>query len=119
MDGPAEQQVSADADNLVVAAAQLMTDGQQICERLSRMFVAAVAGIDNGHIRNGLRDKMRRTFARVAEHRRIRVATYRTDRVRQGLAFCEDAFGSENPITWPPSRSIAASKLKRVRVEGS
>jgi hypothetical protein len=31
----------------------------------------------------------------------------------------EDAPGSENPNTPPPSRCMAASKEKRVRVEGS
>ena len=39
--------------------------------------------------------------------------------IEQAKLAADELEASENPITFPPSSSIAASKLRRVRVEGS
>ena len=49
MDSAAVFQVTAQADGQIVQAAQLAVNGQQVCQGLGGMVVAAVTGIDDGN----------------------------------------------------------------------
>ena len=48
MDGPAELEVSAEADGQIVQSALLTVDGEQVSQRLGGVVVTAVTGVDHG-----------------------------------------------------------------------
>ena len=81
----AELQVAAEADGEAAQPSLLAADGQQVGERLRRMAVAAVAGVDDRHgrLRGG---GHRRALLRVAHRDDVGVAADRPHRVGHALA---------------------------------
>ena len=71
---------------MAVAAAAFMADGQQVCQGLSGVLVAAVTGVDDGHIAGCLGYQLGSPFSRVADHRDIGVATDCTDGIGNAFA---------------------------------
>ncbi|MPN17833.1 hypothetical protein SDC9_165188 [bioreactor metagenome] len=71
---------------MAVAAALLMADGQQVCQGLSGVLVAAVTSVDDGHIAGCLRYQLGGPFSRVADHRDIGVAADGADGIRNAFA---------------------------------
>ncbi len=114
-----ELEVTAETDGEVFKASHLAVDGQKVGERLRGVVVTAVAGVDDGHERVHGRHQ-RRALLGMAHGDDVAVAAHsaHVSATLSPLA-ADELFASEKPSTLPPRESIALSKLRRVRVEGS
>ena len=81
--------VAADCDHEPFQPAFIPPDGQRVQERLGRMLVGAVAGIDHGTV-NLARQKFHRAGGVVPHHQDIRVHGVERDcRIHQRLALAD------------------------------
>ena len=85
VDSAPEFQVAAEADGEVVQAALFPVDGQKVGKSLSGMIVAAVTGVDDGHLAV-LGGGKRRALLGVAHGNDVGVAADGVDGVAHGLA---------------------------------
>ena len=120
VDGAAELQVAAQADGQVIQPALAAADGHQVGQGLGGVLVAAVAGVDDrdAGVAGGAQ---RCALLGVAHGHDVGIAGDHADGVGHALAlgwrWRRCSLGK--PSTWPPRFSMAASKERRVRVEGS
>ena len=85
--------VAADRDHQSLEAALVAADGQRVQQRLGRMFVGAVAGIDHGTV-NLARQEFHRAGGVMPHHQDIRVHGVQGHRgVHQRLALADRGRG--------------------------
>ncbi len=85
VDGAAELKVAAEADGQVVESPLLALDGEQVRERLRRVVVAAVTGVDDGDLGVHGGDERRALF-RVAHGDDVGIAADGADGIGDALA---------------------------------
>ena len=100
--GAAKFQVAAQTNRQVIQSALFAADGEQVAERLRRMLVAAVTGVDDRHA-GVLRCYARRTLFVVAHGDDIRIAGYHANRI--GNAF---TLGSRTVLCTCKAQYLAA-----------
>ena len=86
----AELEVAAEADGQVFKAALAPPYRKKVCERLRRMLVAAVARVDDGHVR-AVGGDAGRALLRVAHDGDVRIAGDGADGVRDALTLGDGA----------------------------
>ena len=86
MDRPAVLKIAADHHGQAFEIALFLAQSVKIAQRLGRMLMAAVAGIDHRHI-GMLGHRLHRTVPIVAHDQDIGVARHDFGRVGDGLAF--------------------------------
>ncbi len=85
MHGASEGQVAAQSDGQIVDASEARLQRGQIGERLRRMHVAAIAGVDDGHGGGAGRDQ-RSSLLGVANRDHINIIGNGLQRIGDGLA---------------------------------
>ncbi len=119
MHRPAVFQVADHHDIDIFERTLRFLDRIKVEQRLTRMLVGPVSGIDHRHARN-LAGIAGRTFDRMTHHDHIAVVRDRHDRIVESFAFRNAGIRSPRKTDHPaPRRLIALSKLSRVRVDGS
>ena len=90
MDGPAEAEVAAESDGDSVDVAEFPLDGEKVRQRLRRVAVGAVAGVDDGH-GGHFRGIELRALDVVAHGDHIGKAAHHADGVLHALALGDGA----------------------------
>ena len=115
----AVRDIADDGDAQPFECCAAVENGQRIQQRLGRMFMRAIAGIDDGH-RQIARQKVRCAGSRMPHDDGIRPhGAERVQRIDQRFAFGDAGTRGGDGKTSAPSRFAAISKLVRVRVEAS
>ena len=113
------EHVADDRDVQALEAAERLLDRVEVEQRLRRVLVLAVAGVDD--VRVGDRgDELRRADLRVADHDHVRVVGGSVSAV----SFSDSPLSTDEPVALidivsAESRLAASSKLDDVRVEDS
>ena len=111
--------VAADRDRQSFELAFVSADGERVEQRLRRMLVGAVAGIDHGTI-NLARQQFHRAGGVMADHENVGVHGIQRDGgIHQRLALADRGRGTDMFMTSAPSRLPASSNEDWVRVEAS
>ena len=115
----AEKNVAEDRDVQAGNLAAAFANGESIEQRLRRMFVRAVAGVDDARSQT-FREKMRRAGGAVAQDNEIGVSASRIFAVSLSVSpFVRLEVLAEMLITSALKRVAASSNEVRVRVLGS
>ena len=99
--------------------AEAVPDRRGVEQRLGRMLVGAVAGVDHRRVHDQ-RDRRRRAILAVADDQRVGPhRVQRPRRVLQRLALLDRACSTDSEIAEAPSRCAAVANDIAVRVEFS
>ena len=113
------QDVADDRDVQPFEPAELLLDRVEVEQRLRRMLVLAVAGVDDVRVGHA-RDELRRTDLRMPDDDHVGVVRAERERgVLQRLALVDRRAGRLDVSVSAESRFAASSKLDDVRVDDS